>query len=1625
MSRSSYQRKLNVIDRLTARLGDAPTASPAAYCRSFYEHVPPDDVCERQDDELLAAVTAMYRLAQGRTGHEPLVRVFNPDVEQHGWQSPHTIIQIVNDDMPFLVDSITAELNRRGLAVHLVIHPIVRVVRDDSGTIQTITPAGDGEGEGRVESHMHVEIDELQDPAEMAAVQDAVVAVIQDVRAAVEDWPTMTAKVDEVIASLRDNPPPAEAGDVEEAVAFLQWLCADNFTFLGYRDYDYEGTGENRSMEVVEGSGLGIIRNPDTRLFGRRREMETLPEDVRHFMLAPSLLQVTKANRRSTVHRGVHLDTISLKRFDSAGNVDGEQMFAGLFTSSSYLQRVQQVPMLRAKVRDTLKRSELPPRSHARKALEHILETFPRDELYQIEVDDLERIARGILDLQERQRTALFMREDPFERFVSAFVFCPRERYNTELRHRFGDLLAKALNGRVSAFFPLVNADAPLARVHFIIGTEPGNIPEVDFEDLENQIIDAARDWSDMLRDQLVASLGEERGLTLHRSYSDGLPAGYRERVSPAAAVFDLERVESARSSVSLQLNLYRPIDMPAHAVRLKVYHADRPIPLSDVLPMLEHMGLKVMTEEPYRIQPRDDRAVHIHDFSAEQRGREPIDLETVKARFEDAFVQVWDEQVEDDGFNALVLLAGLSCRDVVVLRALAKYLRQAGIQFSQDYLEQTLARHPWLVNRLVAYFQAKFDPDFGGDRNAALKDLETELEHGLKDVDSLDEDVMLRRFLNLMQAALRTNYFQPDAEGAAKSYVAFKFESAKVDGLPLPRPLYEVFVYAPSVEAVHLRGGKVARGGIRWSDRREDFRTEVLGLMKAQMVKNAVIVPVGSKGGFVVKRPPAPTGDPAADRQAQRDAGIECYKTFMGGLLDITDNLVDGQVVPPNSVVRHDDDDPYLVVAADKGTATFSDIANGVSLDYGFWLGDAFASGGSAGYDHKKMGITARGGWESVKRHFREIGHDTQTQDFTVVGVGDMSGDVFGNGMLLSEHIRLVAAFNHLHIFVDPDPDAAASFKERARLFELPRSSWSDYDESLLSTGGKIFDRSHKSLTLTPEIRACLDIAEETVTPFALMRAILKAQVDLLWFGGIGTYVKAKEESHADAGDKANDAIRINAGDLRCKVIGEGANLGVTQRARIAFGERGGRLNTDAIDNSAGVDCSDHEVNIKILLSHILSGGDMTLKQRDTLLVEMTDEVADLVLQDNYLQTQAISVARHDGMDGLDAQVMLMRDLERSSLLNREIEFLPNDEMLEERRADGVGLTRPELAVLLAYAKIDLYDDLIASDLPDDDGLVADLFRYFPRPLRKRFPDQLTSHALKREIIATFVTNSVINRAGITFINDLKSRYGCNAPDATRAYAITREVYGLRELWADIAALDNQVPADSQLEMLSTLNQVVARATGWFLVNAERPLEIAAHAARYQPGVEAISAALLDVLPEEDASALERATLGYTGQGVGEGLARRIAALGWLSHGIDIVRIAARTAAGADEEGNDAGPDVIDVAATYFAVGQRFGFADLRRAAEDLPIDSSWERRAAGAVIDDLDVMQSALTGAVVAGSDDKGMAAIEAWTDGHDVAVARWDSLIAEVRSAKTPVDLSMLTVARRHLGALLEAA
>jgi glutamate dehydrogenase len=1589
------------VEHARAKLPAEQAARLEAFIRIYYGAVAADDLLERSVGDLYGAALAHLNFGFRRTPGEPKVRVYTPQLEEHGWTSTHTVVEIVNDDMPFLVDSVNMELNRLGSGVHLIIHPVVRIRRNVSGELLDVLPHDAEAPDCHLESFIHAEIVRETDPAHVEQVHEGLERVLADVRAAVEDWPAMVERGREIVADLTERPPPVDPEELAEATALLEWVLDHHFTFLGYHEYDLVTTDGEDALRRVPGTGLGILRDsdPDPGIVKLGREAQELAREK-------EVLVLTKANSRATVHRPAYLDYIGVKRFDESGEVVSERRFLGLYTSTAYSARPDEIPLVRRKVRKVRERSGLPPGSHADKALVEILETYPRDELFQISDDDLFEIAIGILELGERQRVRLFLRRDRFGRFLSCLVFVPRDRFNTQVRQAIERILQEAFNG-TSVDYNVRLSESVLARLHYVIHTTPGiPLPDYDVGEIEAQLVEATRSWVDDLLDALVDQLGEEQGTELFAQYRDAFPVAYREDFTPPAAVLDIQRMERLDPEGDLELTLYRPLEASDDFFVLKLLRSGRPILLSDVLPLLEVLGVKVYDERPYEIDRARDVDAWIYDFGLTSVDG-PIDLDAVGDSFKEAFAQAWRGEIEVDGFNRLVLQAGLTAREIAVLRALAKYLRQAGSTFSQAYMEETLGDHAGVARKLVQLFRIRFDPALEDDRAADAESLAALIEKEVDAVPSLDEDRILRSFLRLIQATLRTSYFQLDQDGRPKPYLSFKLDPALVPDLPLPRPEYEIWVYSPRTEGVHLRGGKVARGGIRWSDRREDFRTEVLGLMKAQMVKNAVIVPVGAKGGFVVKRPPA-------DRDALREEVAECYRTLMRGLLDVTDNIVAGATVPPAGVVRYDDDDPYLVVAADKGTASFSDLANAVAAEYGFWLGDAFASGGSAGYDHKAMGITARGAWESVKRHFRELGVDAQTTEFTAVGIGDMSGDVFGNGMLLSRRLKLVAAFNHEHVFIDPDPDPDRSYAERERLFALPRSSWADYDPAPISAGGGVFPRAAKSIELSPEARAALGIEAEALTPNELIRAILTAPVDLLWNGGIGTFVKASGESHLDVGDKANDALRVDGRDLRTRVVGEGGNLGFTQKGRVEYALGGGRIYTDAIDNSAGVDCSDHEVNIKILLGAAVAAGDLTEKQRNELLAEMTDDVAQLVLLNNYRQTQALSLAVRQAPSMLGVHTRLIPHCEQTVRLSRELESLPTEEVLAERSSAGRGLVAPELAILFAYSKIELFDALVASDFPDDEFMAEELVRYFPRILSERFREEMDEHRLRRELIATTVTNSLVNRGGITFVFRLAEETGASAADIARAYIVARETFDMRSLWTAIEEHDSSIPADLQLDMLLEGRKLVERATRWFLRNRPRPLAIAAEIERFAPGAALLAETIRRFLHGSDRAALEQAAARYVRAGVPDELAERVAAFGATFSALDIVEVAGATGAPLEE-----------VAAVYHALGARLRLQRLRDEITALPRDNRWQTLARAALRDELYDVHSALTReALQTGPPDLDPEArADAWHASSRAGVDRALQVLADIETGGL-ASLETLSVALREVRNLVSA-
>ncbi|MBO0827289.1 MAG: NAD-glutamate dehydrogenase [Streptosporangiales bacterium] len=1577
--------------------------------RLYYQHVPAEDLLARDPVDVFGAAVAHRRLARTRPEGRTLVRAYTPTQDSNGWECGHTVVEIVTEDMPFLVDSARMELQRQDLTLHLVVHPQVWVRRNLQGELLEVCDVAGPDAapdDAVLESWMHLEVDRQDDEQALQRLQADMTRVLTDVRESVEDWQRMQRTMLGLADEIENDVPEPVRDQAPSGVELMRWLADDHFTFLGYREYELVNAEGEDALVGVAGTGLGILRadRPASKSFAK------LPPEVRAQARKPRLLFITKANSRSTVHRPSYLDYIGVKKFDADGNVVGERRFLGLLTHQAYSESITRIPVLKEKYRQILTRAALAPNSHDGKNLLEILENYPRDELFQAEVEDLLPTVLGVLNLRERRRLKLFLRRDDYGRFMSCLVYLPRDRYTTPVRLRIQEILQQTFDGGVVDYSASVG-ESLLARLQVVVRAKPGStIAMVDPEPVERRLVEAIRTWDEDLADAIRRECGESAANKLIAVYRDAFPEAYKEDFPARTAVADLRRLETLESDDSIALNLYEPYDAEPGERRLKVFRGGGAMSLSAALPLLQSLGVEVVDERPYLVERNGKPAAWIYDFGLRYTATDDVDPARVKELFQEAFFGLWRGEVENDRFNALVTLGGLDWREITVLRAYAKYMRQAETPFSSNYIEACVVGNVAIARLLVQLFEARHDPRLGGDRETRIKELTDRVTEAIDKVSSLDEDRILRSYLTMIQATLRTSYYQEGADGRPQPYLVLKFDSPRIEELPKPRPAFEVFVYSPRFEGVHLRFGKVARGGLRWSDRREDFRTEILGLVKAQMVKNSVIVPVGAKGGFVLKRPPT---DPA-DRDAFQAEGVTCYRMFISALLDITDNRVDGDVVAPDDVVRHDDDDTYLVVAADKGTATFSDIANEIAVRRGFWLGDAFASGGSTGYDHKAMGITARGAWESVRYHFRKLGVDTQSQDFTVVGVGDMSGDVFGNGMLLSEHIRLVAAFDHRHVFLDPDPDPATSYAERRRLFELPRSSWADYDTSLVSAGGGVHPRAAKSIPVSEQVRAALGIHEPVtkLTPQELIRAIVKAPVDLFWNGGIGTYVKASTETNAAVGDKANDAVRVDGQDLRCKVVGEGGNLGLTQLGRIEYALNGGLVNTDFIDNTAGVDTSDHEVNIKILLDQVVRAGDLTEKQRNELLESMSDDVARLVLRDNYEQNVVLGASVKQNAQMLHVHARYLRRLERAGLLDRRIEFLPSAKQLSERRSAGTGLTSPELATVLAYTKIVLTADLLESDLPEDPYLRNEVYTYFPAALRERFGDAMDSHPLRREIIATCVVNNMVNRSGTTGVFRFQEETSASVADISRAYAVARAVFGMPEFWDEVERLDNVVPVDVQLQMLLEARKLTERATRWLLHYRRPPFDIESTIEAYREGVQAIVPHLPKLLVGSDLRSYESRHDGLVEQGVPDALAERVAGLVPALSVLDIVDVAT------SEE-----IPVEEVAEVYFDLADRLSIAALREKVIGLPRNDRWHTMARNSLRDDLYEAHKELARGVLTSTDgdltpeDR----LRAWADRNATAVTRAAQQFTEIWDGDV-FDMATLSVAVRAVRTLV---
>lgn len=1574
----------------------------------FFGIVPLKELLARHDTDLLGCTLSYWRFFSRFEGDAEKLRVFNPDIQQHGWQSTHSVVEILHKDSPFLVDSIRMELNRAGYAIHTLQNSVMAVERDAKGQLTRLYGRGEAPDEARRESVMYIEIDRCAGPGELKQLQTRLQTVLAHVRAAVSDFPAMQDQAQALIKALKGKTfAYFDTEQRSECAAFLSWLLDNHFTFLGYERFSVATGLKKHKLGIEGGQSLGVLR-----LDKRDESLAGLPDRVIDYLKAPLLLSFAKASNFSKVHRPAYPDYVSIREVDASGQVLAEHRFMGLYTSRVYSDPVDNIPYLRRKVDAVRRASGFTPHSHLGKELDQVLQVLPRDDLFQMAEELLSETALSIVQIQERNQIRVFLRSGNYGRFYYCLAYIPRDIYSTDVRLKIERVLMERLQATECEFWTYFS-ESVLARTQFILSVDPKQDLEVEPAEIEQEVIHICRNWHDDFRDRLLETLGEARATEALDEFANGFPAGYSERFNAASGVVDMQHMLSLNSEQQLAMSFYQPLSQKAGVLHCKLYHLHEPLPLSDILPILENLGLRVMGEFPFCFVRRDGTQVWIHDFEFTYALDSSLDIQEVNELFRDAFVHVWRGEAENDGFNRLVLLARMSWRDVSLLRAYARYLKQIRLGFELPYIANTLVTHSHIARELVRLFKTRF---YLARKlsEADLLDMQQRLDQAivgaLDSVAVLNEDRILRRYLDLIKATLRTNFYQNDSHGEAKDYISLKFNPRAIPELPQPRPMFEIFVYSPRFEGVHLRGGKVARGGLRWSDREEDYRTEVLGLVKAQQVKNAVIVPVGAKGGFVPRRLPL-----GGNRDEVQQEAIACYRLFIKGLLDLTDNLHEGKVVPPAQVVRHDEDDPYLVVAADKGTATFSDIANGIAAEYDFWLGDAFASGGSAGYDHKKMGITARGAWVSVQRHFRELGLNVQTEPVTVLGIGDMAGDVFGNGMLLSRSLKLVAAFNHQHIFIDPDPDPETSFEERQRLFNLPRSSWADYDQKLISAGGGLFERSLKQITLTPQMQQVFDIEADKLTPAELIHRLLKAPVDLLWNGGIGTYVKGSTESHADVGDKANDSLRVNGRDLRCRVIGEGGNLGMTQLGRVEFCLKGGALNTDFIDNAGGVDCSDHEVNIKILLNEVVTAQDMTGKQRNKLLASMTDAVADLVLANNYKQTQAISLAQRQAAKTMAEYRRFISAMEASGKLDRALEYIPDDDHLAERTAQGLGLTRAELSVLISYSKGDLKEALVRTDVPEDPYLAREVGTAFPAVLVKKYAGALMQHRLRREIISTQLANDLVNHMGITFLRRLEQSTGAVAGDIVRAYVVARDVFSLPTHFATIEQLDHEVAAEVQLELMDDLMRLGRRATRWFIRNRRGELDPQREVAHFAPRVEALAKQFDSLFEGPVRTVWETKFNAYRDAGVPEPIAALIAGTGHSYTLLGIIEAADATGQPAEL-----------VAQVFFGLGSELQLPWFAQQVNNLPVDNHWQALARESYRDDLDWQTRTMTIAVLqlAEEGDTAERLVQKWTELNPFLVQRWRAMLADLKSAGVG-DYPMVAVAMRELLDLAQAA
>ncbi|MDA7746774.1 NAD-glutamate dehydrogenase [Psychromonas sp.] len=1557
------------------------------FINAIYRDVNIVDLATITPDDLAGLTVSLWREVNEWSGETAKIKVFNPDVEQDEWQSTHTIISVLSRNIPFVIDTLKIILNKKNIKLHRIFYSEIHCERSESGKLEKL------DTNNNTELLLYIEVDQTTSSAERLSIKESLDHALSNVGLVVDDFEQMLDKVKEaMVTSKKIKVSVVPKDELAEQQTYLNWMLDNHFTFLACDEF----TVKNDQINIVENSQLGLLKHDD---FMKKKNQF----DCVHELQTPSLLHFSKSSQRAFVHRIAYPDVVYVKQFDAQGKLIGGTRFIGLYTSSVYSGSPLMIPVVRQKIDHVLLQSGLSAGGHYYKELTQILSTYAVEDLLICDEKTLLNNVVEVLHAQEKKELRLFLRADGNKRFVTALLYVPRDVYNTAVRLKFAELLARTMPISDSDFQTYLS-ESNLARLRLVIHLKKPYEGELEAAAIQLRMQQIIKAWTEELQDALIEHYGEEKGVKLTRKYQAAFPSSYQESFSSRVAVADIERIEAlfALEERSMALRFYRSIEANKSELKLKLFHQNGALLLSDLIPILEHLGLKVAQEYPFEVSASQESTFWLYDFTLIYGDNDGFDPDAYRDLFSDAFLAIWYAKAENDPFNKLILGAGIAWRDIAMLRAYAKYLKQIRFGFSHFAIAKTLLDHSEVVKKIVTLFHSRFNPA----QQVSLEDQilqESVILELLNEVTNLNEDRVLRKYVELIMATIRSNFFQQQEEGGHKDYISFKFDHKKITEIPLPRLSYEIFVYSPRFEGVHLRGGNVARGGLRWSDRGEDFRTEVLGLVKAQQVKNSVIVPVGAKGGFVAKYL-----NPAMDRDTFMQEGIACYKMFISALLDITDNLDNGNVLPPLQVIRYDHDDPYLVVAADKGTATFSDIANELATDRKFWLNDAFASGGSNGYDHKKMGITAKGAWISVQRHFRELGIDVQEQPISVIGIGDMAGDVFGNGMLCSKKIKLLAAFNHLHIFIDPNPEKLdACFEERQRLFDTPRSSWSDYNRKLISTGGGIFERSAKSIEVSPEMAKVFDIQKNRVTPTELISLLLKAPVDLLWNGGIGTYVKSEKESHADVGDKANDTLRVNGSDLRCKVIGEGGNLGMTQTSRIEYSMHGGKCFTDAIDNAAGVNCSDLEVNIKILLDKLVSKGDLTVKQRNLWLQKMTAEVSALVLHNNYRQDQSISLSYHRGHHNIEEFRSLIDSQEEQGKLNRALEFIPTDEVITERKNAGLGLMRPEIAVMISYAKNEMKEKLAKACIAKDGYLAKEAEKIFPNELVNSYKDAIHEHPLLSEIVATQVSNDLFNVMGATFAHRLMASTGCSFLELAKAWVIARDIFNLSELVAEIESLDNQVESTAQAELIYKLIRLVRHASRWVIKNHREQLDCECLIKKYKTSLHDVKENLPKLLSEHTLHQRQLELKKAKNAGIPQSLAEKLSSTEQSYALLNIIAVA-----------NKLKVDPQLAAQVYFFAEDELKFANIAAQLNLLPVDTHWQTLAREAMRDDLEWQQKRIARAILLTIKDEDVPkAYLDWESQHQSLVARWHKMCDALSAVSVP-EFSMCQVALREL-------